>query len=107
MAASKPRGRAQRRAAERAEAKLARARERLADLEVGGSPGRPIEVESASQVETDARARPCTRCGAEGHVAEHTAETIDGARLRLARMRCPRCGAERVYYYRLGSALPN
>lgn len=103
----KPPGRAERRAAERAQAKLARARERLADLEAGGSAARPIEVESASQVEIDARSRPCTRCSAEVQVLEHTAETIDGARLRLARVRCPRCATERVYHYRLGTALPS
>ena len=104
---AKPPGRAERRAAERAQAKLARARGRLADLEDGGGAARPIEVESASQVEIDARARPCTRCAAEVQVVEHTAETIDGARLRLARVRCPRCGNERIYYYRLGSPLPS
>jgi paraquat-inducible protein B len=43
----------------------------------------------------------------ETQVLEHTAETIEGVRLRLARVRCPRCATERVYYYRLGTPLPS
>jgi len=93
--------RAERRSHARALVKLARERERLATLEDGGSPSRPIEVESASQVEPHARSIPCARCGHALHTDEHAAETIDGARLRIARMACSNCGAHRAIYFRI------
>ena len=95
--------RAERRARARADAKLARDRERLARVEAGGAPSRPIEVDSASQVEVHARSVACARCGGELRVEEHTAETIDGARLRVAKMLCPACGARRAIYFRLAA----
>lgn len=97
----KKKPRTERRERERAAIKLAEQRERLALLEEGGSPERPIEVESASQVEAHARSLPCARCGGSLLVREHTAETIDHARLRVARMVCPSCGARRSVYFRL------
>lgn len=93
--------RAERRAREHALVKLARERERLAMLEDGGSPSRPIDVESASQVEPHARSMPCARCGHALRTGEHAAETIDGARLRIARMACSNCGARRAIYFRI------
>ena len=93
--------RTERRESERAALKIARQREKLATLEEGGSPERPIAMESASQVEAHARSISCARCGGSLLVAEHTAETIDHARLRVARMTCPTCGARRSVYFRL------
>ena len=106
MAEKKPRPRAARRQLERQAAKLARARERLADLEAGGSPERPIEIASASQVEVEARSRRCPRCDGELRVDDHDAATIGASRLRVAQVSCPRCGARRAIYFRL-SALPS
>jgi hypothetical protein len=83
--------------------KLAKQRERLALLEPGGSPQRPIEVESASQVEVHARALPCLRCEGTMIVDDHTAVTIESARLRVARMHCSACGATRAIYFRLAA----
>jgi DNA-directed RNA polymerase subunit RPC12/RpoP len=103
----KPRARTQRRERERALEKLARDRERLARLETGGSPERPIELESASQVEVHARSMRCTRCEAELRVDEHVARTVGEQRLRLARLVCPRCGSRRDVWFRLAPALPS
>jgi DNA-directed RNA polymerase subunit RPC12/RpoP len=99
--------RAVRREAERSALKLARDRERLAALEAGGSPERPIELASASQVEGTARSTPCARCGGEVRVEEHLAETIGGARLRVVHVACPACGYKRPMYFRLGGPLLN
>ncbi len=61
-----------------------RDRLRLAALEPGGAPDRPIEVVTASLVEPKARALPCAACGETVRLEDHTAHTIDGAALRLA-----------------------
>jgi hypothetical protein len=99
--------RTERRAGERAAEKIARERERLAVLEDGGAPVRPIVVESASQVEVHARSMPCARCGHALRVDEHAAETIDGSALRIACMSCSSCGARRAIYFRIVPSMPN
>ncbi len=96
-----------RRAMARADDKLALARERLAALEPGGSPERPIEVASASLVEPRAQSAPCLRCGGPLRIDEHTAESIGGLRLRVVHARCAQCASPRLLYYRVGSALPS
>lgn len=79
---------------------------KLAALEPGGAPDRPIDVESASTIEVHAQSTPCASCGNHGvRVEEHTAETIDERRLRVVRVKCPRCGVTRPVYYRIGSGL--
>jgi hypothetical protein len=93
--------RAGRRAKERAAAKLARDRERLAALEPGGNPSRPVEVESASQVEPHALAVACLRCDGPNRLDEHAAVTGDGQLLRVARLRCAQCGARRTMWFRI------
>jgi ribosomal protein S27AE len=92
---------AQRRAAARAAEKLAVQREKLATLELGGSPARPIEVSSASLVDVRAKSELCLRCGGSCRLAEHTAETIDSRRLRVATVECAQCGARRAVYFRI------
>lgn len=99
--------RAERRAAARAADKLARGRERLARLEAGGTPERPIEVESASQIEPHALAMPCVRCDGENRLVEHAAESVGGETLRVVRMECPRCGARRAVWMRIARPLPS
>jgi hypothetical protein len=103
----KPRARTERRANERALEKLARDRERLAQLEPGGAPDRPIELASASQVEVHARSLPCTRCGGEPRVEAHEARVVGERRLRVAQLVCPACGARRDVWFRLAPALPS
>jgi hypothetical protein len=103
----KPRPRTARREAARSKEKLARAREKLARLEVGGSPERPILLESASQVEVHASSLRCTSCDGELRVDEHLARTIADQRLRLVRLVCPRCSARRDAWFRLETKLPS
>jgi hypothetical protein len=90
---------AERRKAERAAAKLVRAKERLAELEPGGSPARAIAVESASVVEAHARSLHCHQCGGAVRVDEHLAIDRGGERLREARVVCATCGARRSLYF--------
>jgi hypothetical protein len=102
MAKKKLSARAVRRERDREAGKLTRDLERLALLEPGGSPARAIELASASQVEVAARAIPCPRCRGELRVEEHTAETVESLRLRVARVACIECRARRSLYFRLG-----
>jgi hypothetical protein len=83
---------------------LARDRERLFRLEAGGTPERPIDVDSASVVDVRASRVPCPRCGGEQAVKEHAAVGgTHGVRLREARLECRRCGAQRSLWFRLPS----
>jgi hypothetical protein len=100
------RSRTERRRGERDAVKLARARMRLALLEPGGAPDNPIEVTSASVVEVHAQSLPCAACGERGvRIEEHVAEA--GARLRVARVLCPRCGVRRDVFFRIATSLPS
>jgi ribosomal protein S27AE len=103
----KPRARTERRLDERAQEKLARDREKLAHLEPGGSPERPVPLDSASQVEVHARSLTCTRCGSDLRLDEHAALTMGDQRLRVARLTCPRCGVKREAWFRIAPALPS
>lgn len=79
---------------------------KLAALEQGGAPDRPIDVESASTIEVHATSMPCPSCGNHGvRVEEHIAETIDDRRLRIVKLKCPRCGVRRDVYYRILSTM--
>jgi hypothetical protein len=101
------RGRAQRRAEGRRDAKMVRERERLATLLPGGKPDHPIEVTTASLVEPKARGMPCPICHGSVRVGEHAARVIDDAPLRLVHVACPSCGHSRVVYFRIRTPLPN
>jgi hypothetical protein len=92
---------AERRARARAEEKLGKKREQLAKIEAGGNPDRPIEVVSVSVVETRAKSMPCPRCLGSCRVEEHAAETVEGRRLRIARMQCAQCRVRRALYFRI------
>lgn len=107
MAAKKSRPRTKLRQAARATTKLQSARERLFELEPGGSAERPFAIVSAAVVETHAESVPCPRCEGRQEVLEHVARTIDGARLREARLRCRQCGTTRSMWFRINDALPN
>ena len=75
--------------------------ERLARLEVGGAPDRPLPVESVAQIEVMAMSRPCPLCQGNVRLVEHAAETVDGVRLRVVRIACTLCGVLRARYFRL------
>lgn len=87
--------------------RLAKDLERLDALAEGGSPERPIEITSPSEVEVRAESVPCPICAGRLRIDAHDAETIEGLRLRVARLRCETCRAPRVRYYRIGAPLPN
>jgi hypothetical protein len=84
-----------------------RDRERLAQLEAGGTPEHPIVVVSASLVEPKARALPCIACGAAVRLEDHAAKTIRGAALRLAHTSCAMCEHERTIYFTISPPLVN
>ncbi len=106
-APQRPRPRTERRELARNEEKLGLEREKLFALEAGGSPRRPREVASASLVEPEARSARCPRCGGEQQVDEHLAATIEGVRLREARLRCRQCGSRRSLWFKITSVEPN
>lgn len=105
--------RALRRLKAREDAKLTKARVRLAELEVGGTPARPIEVSSASVVEPHAKSMPCAACGElTTRVEDHAAVTWttpngEERRLRGVRVSCGQCGFVRPIYFRLGTTEVN
>jgi hypothetical protein len=105
--AKKSRPRGQRREAERAKSKLEQARQRLFELELGGSAERPLTVVSAAVVEAHAESVPCPRCDGKHEVVEHVAVTRAGIRLREARLRCRQCGTTRSLWFRITDAGPN
>jgi len=85
----------------REHARLVRDRERLARLQPGGAPERPLAVDSQPQVDVIAAATPCPLCDATLRLVEHAATTVAGVRLRIAHVACTRCGAARALYFRL------
>ena len=105
MAKKPKRARAERREADRAQEKLAHAARKLVALEPGGSPDRPLEIESASVVETDAGSQPCSVCGGAALVLDHRVLEHQGRRLRVAALRCKQCGEAWNRYYWI--AAPN
>src|SRR4051812_10216206 len=99
------RARTARREQDRAAVKLAEARRKLAALEPGGAPDRPIQVTSASVVEPHALGLACLACGESTRLDEHAAVTVGGVALRCARVRCGFCGARREIWFRIGTTL--
>ena len=94
-----------RRARARAQTKLVRDQERLARLQPGGEPGRPLTVDSPAQIEIIAAASPCPLCGGTLRLDEHAAETAGTVRLRVARLTCTACRTPRDIWFRLAAAL--
>jgi hypothetical protein len=82
-------------------------RERLAALEPGGRPDRPIEVAASPVVDVRAREERCARCGGELTLDEHAAVEVAGEPLRLARLTCRGCGGKREIWFRLAPRRPN
>jgi hypothetical protein len=99
--------RSARRERERDARKLVRDRERLAQLEPGGAPDRPVEVPASPVIAVRARSRPCPLCGGALRLDEETAERVGGRSLRAAHVTCVRCGVARRLWFRIGSPLAN
>lgn len=102
--ALKPPRKLSRRAAQR---QHVRDLDRLARLAPGGAPDRPIEVDTPAVVDVMAEARRCPLCDGSFQLSQHTADTIDGERLRVAHVKCTSCGIAREIYFRLTVPLPN
>lgn len=91
------RSRTVRREQDREVEKLIKAREKLALLEVGGTLHHPIEVQTASVIETRAVSFSCLRCEGALRVHEHRA-IHEGREVELA---CKSCGKRRNIYFRV------
>lgn len=87
-----------------APAKLAREVRRLEQLQPGGTADTPLEIPAPSVVEAHAGNRGCSRCESAVDVLDHSVLEHAGERLRVARVRCRRCGHERALYFRLARA---
>lgn len=92
---------------EREQRKLLQDKLALAALTDGGSPRRPIDVESASVIETRAANFPCVACDNSCHVLEHKALVDQGERLRKVAVGCTRCGTRRHLYFRVVGSMLN
>lgn len=103
--AERRRRRTTQRARDRVRQRLADEIEALARLQAGGSPGRPLPIDSVAVVEIRATAAPCLLCEGPLRLVAHRAEVIDGARLRVAVVACTMCGVERAIYFRLEEPL--
>jgi hypothetical protein len=75
--------------------------DRLARLAPGGAPDRPLEIDTPPLVDVMAAAATCPLCGGGFRLDEHAAETIEGRRLRIARVTCTTCGVAREIYFTL------
>jgi hypothetical protein len=87
--------------------KIVRDKQRLAELDLGGTSERPIEVTSSSVIDVRAQGTPCPLCGGSFRVDEQTAESVGGRSLRTARVTCTSCGIPRTLWFRITSPLPN
>jgi hypothetical protein len=81
--------------------KLYEARVKLALLEPGGSVDRPLDVSSASVVESRAEAEPCLRCNEPTRAVEHVTAPSANGLLRLVKLQCRGCGTTRQLYLRI------
>ncbi len=89
------RSRTVRRQLEREQRKLDDARWKLALLGEGFQVSRPIEVDSASQIEPHVRGMRCPVCDVSFHVLDHVARPSG----RDVTARCPQCGRKPHLYF--------
>lgn len=104
MAKKAPReraGRAKRRQLERVVRKSEATVDRVLGMLPGGAPENPIDVESASVIDTRAVRDPCPKCAGDSELVEHLATIVEQRRLREARVRCRQCGKERSVWFAL------
>ncbi|MGE0546093.1 MAG: hypothetical protein AB7O24_00265 [Kofleriaceae bacterium] len=79
-------------------------RELLARLLRGGSPHRPIVVESAAMIETRVAAMNCIDCGWTYRLLEHV-RAAPG--VRRVDVECRGCSERRSFWFRLSGNEPN
>lgn len=75
--------------------------EELAARLPGAAPDHPIDVASASVVETMARATPCIQCGGELEPRADRATSTARGVLREVALVCRRCHAPRALWFRI------
>lgn len=97
MTKKPPRARTARREQAQKARKLVHQLDRLAELAVGGSEERPIEVTSAAVIEPRARSTPCPLCAGELDLVEHAA--LRG--LRPVQVKCRQCHTARTLWFKL------
>lgn len=102
----KPRARTIARNLEREQHKLLAHKSKLAELAEGGSPQRPMGVESASVIEARAASLPCIACEQPCRVVAHEA-LVDENRVRRVELVCPRCATRRYVYFRIVGLMLN
>jgi hypothetical protein len=91
----------------RASERLAEDRERLFELEPGGAPRMAQQVPSPSVIDAHVSRVSCPRCDGKLELIEQAAVTVDGARLREARLKCRACGSGRSMWFRIVSDASN
>ncbi|MFT3922925.1 MAG: hypothetical protein QM778_10355 [Myxococcales bacterium] len=96
-----------RRTLERSQDKLAGSRRKLVALERGGSPERPIEVDSAAVVEPRAESFRCPDCDGPLRAEEHTAGRRESQLVRAVHLICRDCGSPLTLYFRVVGPLLN
>jgi hypothetical protein len=96
-----------RRTLERGHEKLADSRRKLMQLERGGAPDRPIEVDSAAVVEPRAESFPCPYCEGALRCEEHTAGQRAARLVREVSLVCRTCGEPVKLYFRVVEPLLN
>jgi hypothetical protein len=101
VAKKKKRVRTARRRLERELGKIGDAREKLAQLSSGGASERPIDVTSASVVESTALGLRCARCESALRLEDHEAIRTPHGILRRVRTRCTMCRASREVWLRI------
>lgn len=67
----------------------------------GASALNPIVIATPALVEAKAEGTSCLRCGTQMRLEDHAAKKLEERRLRVAKLRCPRCEAEREIYFEL------
>lgn len=93
-----------RRERERAARALVQDRERLAALLPGGSPARPMVVESPAVLEGRVASQRCPQCDGDYTLDEHRAHAAGRRELLVT---CRRCHVRRSLWFRLGSSAPS
>lgn len=91
----------------RSQDKLSGARRKLLALEPGGSPGRPIEVDSAAVVEPRAESFRCPDCEGALRCEDHAASREAARLVRTVALVCRDCGAPLKLYFRVVEPLLN
>ncbi|HEY3256231.1 MAG TPA: hypothetical protein VGJ91_19870 [Polyangiaceae bacterium] len=82
---------------------LARARQRLFELEPGSTRARPVEVSTAAVIELKAENAFCPRCSGHFEVEEHEAHSAPHSRVRELKVRCRFCGDRRSLWFRINA----